>query len=443
MSTTKSANNANKSSDVEIIHSTLLDAALPSTIEDLKNPKEDYVVNLLTTFLTRFGINMSLIDQPIPEQLGAMTCFEDSDVINLINLYVVVAQIFDKIFLHDFCLTDITSPGQKRLRKQAKFLSNFVLYAMHKKSEYNDRMDQIQTISKLLEDLKERKTHVSESINAKVIHKANQLSMKEKLEDDIKYMQSIIEKLNKKEMELEIMKSDVDKENQKAKELRGSVKTAAGKLFKMITEIQSEVVHSPKEYQSRLDEIEKQHKLKEEERSTMQEAIQEKKQSIKQIGEKLNFVQKISDDFCILADTYKELKAKNTKINNIIKEIDSLNNVWSESKTKLAMHKDKVDTEKNELQTYNEEDMISVCNLYSELLSEKKIQKTKLDKAQDCLNEKSLEKNKLQVDIKKIEEETRAFVNSCQENYDKEIANVSYIGDFYRSIYNLITHIKL
>lgn len=76
----------------------------------------------------------------------------------------------------------------------------------------------------------------------------------------------------------------------------------------MITEIQSEVVHSPKEYRSRLDEIEKQHKLKEEERSTMQEAIQEKKQSIKLIGEKLNFVQKTSDDFRMLADTYKEQK---------------------------------------------------------------------------------------------------------------------------------------
>jgi len=76
----------------------------------------------------------------------------------------------------------------------------------------------------------------------------------------------------------------------------------------MITEVQSEVVHSPKEYQSRLDEIEKQYKLKEEERSTMQEAIQEKKQSIKQIEEKLNFVQKISDDFHILADIYKEQK---------------------------------------------------------------------------------------------------------------------------------------
>ncbi|XP_018317531.1 probable kinetochore protein nuf2 isoform X1 [Mycetomoellerius zeteki] len=411
--------------DVSIakIHHTLLDAALPSTIKDLKNPTEDYVVNLLTTFLTRFGINMSLIDQPIPEQLGAMMYYEDSDVINLINLYVVVAQISNKIFLHDFCLTDITSPGQKRLRKQAKFLSNFVLYTMHKQSGYNDRMDEIQTISKLLEDLKERKTHVSESINNKVMHKAKQLSMIEKLENDIEHMQSITEKLNKQEMEFEIRKNNVDKENQKAKELCGSVKTTAGKLSKMITEIQSEVVHSPKEYRSRLDEIEKQHKLKEEERSTMQEAIQEKKQSIKLIGEKLNFVQKTSDDFRMLADTYKEQKNKKTKRNNVIKEIDSLNNIWSESKTKLAMHKDKIDIEKNELQTYNEEDMVLLCNLYSQLLSDKKIQKTKLDKAQDCLNEKCLEKNKLQTDIKKIEEETRTFINSCQESYDNELAN--------------------
>lgn len=76
----------------------------------------------------------------------------------------------------------------------------------------------------------------------------------------------------------------------------------------MITEVQSEVVNSPEEYQSRLDEIEKQHKLKVEERSEMQEAIQDKKQSIKQITEKLNFVQKIIGDFHILADIYEEQK---------------------------------------------------------------------------------------------------------------------------------------
>lgn len=45
------------------IHHILVDAALPSTIEDLKNPKEDYIVNLLTVFLSRFCIEVNLINQ--------------------------------------------------------------------------------------------------------------------------------------------------------------------------------------------------------------------------------------------------------------------------------------------------------------------------------------------------------------------------------------------
>jgi len=71
--------------------------------------------------------------------------------------------------------------GQKRLRKQVKFLCNFVLYTMHKKSEFNNRMDQIQSMTKLLEELKEGKTRVLESINNKVMHKAKQLSLIEKV----------------------------------------------------------------------------------------------------------------------------------------------------------------------------------------------------------------------------------------------------------------------
>jgi len=48
---------------VNTIHRILLDAALPSTQEDLKNPTEDYIVNLLMTFLSRFSIDVNMIDQ--------------------------------------------------------------------------------------------------------------------------------------------------------------------------------------------------------------------------------------------------------------------------------------------------------------------------------------------------------------------------------------------
>lgn len=76
----------------------------------------------------------------------------------------------------------------------------------------------------------------------------------------------------------------------------------------MISDFQLEVVSSPEKYRSRLDEIEKQHELKGKERDDVQEAIQDKKQSIKQIEEKLNLVQKATGDFCILAELYEELR---------------------------------------------------------------------------------------------------------------------------------------
>nr|XP_012219519.1 PREDICTED: probable kinetochore protein nuf2 [Linepithema humile] len=405
--------------DLFKIHCLLLDAALPSTIEDLKDPTEDYILNLLTEFLSKFSIDMNLIDQPIPEQLDVMTYYEDSDFINLINLYTVLTQVLDKIFLHNFCLTDITSPGQKRLKKQAKYLSNFVLYTMLKKSEFNDKMEEIQASSKLVKELRERKDQVLESISYKALQKGKKLSLIEKLKSDIQYMKS--EKLSKKNLELEIIQNDVEKKNQKVKEHYNSLKTETEQLNKMILELQSEIVHSPEEYHSNLNKLETQKNLKEEERNAMQEAIQEKKQSIEKVEEILNFTQKMKKELLLLQDVYKELKNKKTKSNDIEKEIDSSNNMLSILQTKLAEHKDQVDTETNKLQSHQEKDLVPLLNLHKQLLSEKKAQKIKLNAAKICYNEKCLEKNELHADISKIEKETTALLSSCQEIFDKEV----------------------
>lgn len=78
-------------------------------------------------------------------------------------------------------------------------------------------------------------------------------------------------------------------------------------MSKEIAELQSEIVNSPEEYQFRLNTLKKEAKVKLEERDIIQEAIQEKKQSIKQMGERLNFVPKMNDIFSTLIDVYKEL----------------------------------------------------------------------------------------------------------------------------------------
>lgn len=79
-------------------------------------------------------------------------------------------------------------------------------------------------------------------------------------------------------------------------------------ITKELIELQSQIVDSPKAYQSRLDELQEAKKKKLEERDEIQEAIQDKKENMKQINEKLTVVQKINDEFSALKDTYKDLK---------------------------------------------------------------------------------------------------------------------------------------
>lgn len=71
--------------------------------------------------------------------------------------------------------------GQKRLRRQAKYLANFVLYTTQKKLDFNDKMDEISARSKLLEELKDKRMHIMESINNKALQKAKQLSLVKKV----------------------------------------------------------------------------------------------------------------------------------------------------------------------------------------------------------------------------------------------------------------------
>lgn len=56
-----------------------------------------------------------------------------------------------------------------------------MLYTMHKKSELSDKIEEIQARFRLLEEAKNKKTQIMESMNNKALHKAKQLSLIKKV----------------------------------------------------------------------------------------------------------------------------------------------------------------------------------------------------------------------------------------------------------------------
>lgn len=67
------------------------------------------------------------------------------------------------------------------------------------------------------------------------------------------------------------------------------------------------------------------------------------------------------------------------------------------------------------------------------------MKQAELDASKVCFNEKCLQRNKLQEDIRRKQEETTAFMHKFQETYDNETVNVSYISYFYKRIFLFCT----
>ncbi|KAF3421459.1 hypothetical protein E2986_08474 [Frieseomelitta varia] len=357
------------------------------------------------------------------EQQDIMSSCEDFTIIKLINLYVAMAQIYDRIYVKDLCITDITSPGSKKVRKQAKFLANFILYATNKESDIEEKVNEIQNRAKILHDILEKKNETEEAINNNTQHVKKQLLIKEKYIAEIQKLQSKLEKNNKKHIELVTRMSPAEEEKQKAMELCGTYKAQALKLSKAITELQSEIVKSPEEYKKRLNELEQQQSTKIEEREIIQEAFQDKKCLIEKQQNVLTFIQEQLEKFTEIRDIYDRLKKIKVQEVTTRKQVDTLRIDVAEFERKLVVQKDhNKEDEINEIQMQCEERLSPLRSLNAQLLSNKKSCKEKLEEVQIQYNEDCLELKKIQNTIKKLENETAGLFKNYQDLYNNEIS---------------------
>ena len=409
-------------SDIEQIHNILLEANLPSSINDLKNPSEEFVVNLLNTFLKRFWIDINALDKPTIEQQDVMSNCDDTDVVGLINLHGAMVEICDRIYIKDLCITDIISPGSKRIRKQAKFLANFILYVTNKESEMNDKIFEIQQKAKMMQDTLDRKNELLKDINDKALHTAKQLSLKEKYTAETEAIQFRLEKNKKRVIKLITIMTAVEEKKQEATQLCIADRAQALKLSKTIAELESEIVTSPEDYKTRLSGLEKELTFKGKERDIMQEACQDKKYAIEQQKNILTFIEEQLDKFSEVRDAKDELKEISVKEDGIKKQVELLRNDIKEFEEKLEAQKDqRKETEVDELQVQYEERLSPLRNLAVQLLSNKRISKENFEAVQVQHNEDRIKLKKMQSDVKRLEEDTTVLLKNYQDLYDNEV----------------------
>ncbi|XP_078041847.1 uncharacterized protein LOC144472538 [Augochlora pura] len=411
-------------SDLEDIYNILLQANLPASINDLRNPTEEYVVNLINTFLRTFHIDVDTINKRTTEQ--QISC-DDTDIIQLINLHAAMVQICDRIYLKDLCITDIISPGTKRIRKQAKLLANFILYATTKELEIKDKVDEIKSRAHILQEMLDRQNKIIKIITHKQQHIAKQLSLKDKINIEIEAVQSRIAKNKKEYNKLMTDMTAVEEKKQQANQMFESFKVQVLNLNKTIAELKSKIVKSPETYEKQLKDLEEEQKIKIQQREMMQEAFQEKKNLIEQHKPILSFIQKQLDKLEKVKDIHQQFKKVNVQEDSIKKQVEAVRTEYEDFQKMLQTQKDK-EKEANEVEDLHvqyEQQLLPLRNLNAQLLCDKNTHQQKLEEEQAQYNEDTLKLKKMQNVIRKLEEETSTVIQNYQKIYDDEIKTIA------------------
>ncbi|XP_014213317.1 synaptonemal complex protein 1-like [Copidosoma floridanum] len=299
---------------------------LQVSMENLKNPTEDFMVYLITEYLVKLYLDANEIAKPTVEQLDCLSCPDSVfDAIKVINVYTALSSICNEIFLKDLCLMDVISPGPKKAKMLIKILINFFVYFRNKMGENEVAFVQLDGKKKYMDDIIDEKDSLVAKIGATIHERENKIELRQQLQQEIDKITLEIKSDNKILRELEYQDKEVTMQHQDNSKKCNDLKSKALKLHKVTTELQSKIVKSPENYAARSKELNKLLELKKEERQVLTDAITQKQSQIKSNENAQELVKELNEKFLVNTnETRKELKETSEKLEYVQKEVDRL-----------------------------------------------------------------------------------------------------------------------
>ncbi|OXU21046.1 hypothetical protein TSAR_008587 [Trichomalopsis sarcophagae] len=367
----------------ENLQSVLQEAGIQVDMRNLQNPTEDFMVYLITEYLKKFDFDSNEISKSTIDQLECLSCPDSaSDAIKAINLYSALSSVCNEIFLKDLCLTDITSPGPKRARRQIKILFNFFAYVRNKMTENEMAFVELDNQQKDMEKMIDKKHAIVAKTGATINDRENKLELKQQLQLEIDKIRLEMEENNIRSIELEKQVKDVMIQHQSVYEQCSNLKAKGMKLHKETTDLQAKIVKSPEEYAARSKELKKVLEIKKEERQVLNDSITRKKLQIKNNENAQELVKDLNDKFSVnKSETYKQLKETSEKLEYVQKELNLLKAdiaKWSKLDTNSSCNNSKDEDQKG-----HEQLLFELENQYTDKEKEMRTQKNILEKMKE------------------------------------------------------------
>ncbi|XP_008559535.1 kinetochore protein Nuf2 [Microplitis demolitor] len=409
----------------ESVHSLLTELEFPVSMEDLKNPTESFMIKFITELFQRFHIDVGTLTQLAFDQVDVLKVTGEqnaSHIVCLLNLAEVIGIIGEKIFVKDFSVTDITSPGSKRTRKILKFLANFTLYAQNASAKLQEETDKIFAEAEQIENTKKRTEDIKERMNSRAAEMAIMIAQTEAMDKKaeeirgrLKKRQENIDKVCKQNAKLQIKTS-------KLEEIAKNKYIDVKKLESTVEQLKTKIVADPNQDQLRLQELEKEREDKEEKRIASEEAIQQKKPMIQHFEKLLLFIAQLHSK---LPDTFKfqkRLMEESKRFEVLDRQLQELKEAISVEE-KLFHENDEalLQEEIKKYEAEHESNLVKLRNTQTKLINEKKILEEKIADMKTQQLEFLSELDKVKIKIAESENKTKEFLKQSQDLCNEDI----------------------
>ncbi|XP_057321123.1 kinetochore protein Nuf2-like [Microplitis mediator] len=402
----------------ESVHSLLTELEFPVSMEDLKNPTESFMIKFITEFFQRFHIDVATLTQPAFDQVDVLKVTGEqnaSHIVCLLNLSEVIGIIGDKIFVKDFTVTDITSPGSKRTRKILKFLANFTLYAQNASARLQEETDKVFAEAERIENIKKKTEEIKERMNKRAAEMASMIAQTEAMDKRVNEIRS---RMKKRQGNIDKVCQHNAKLQSKTSKLEEIVKNKyidVKKLESTVEQLKTKIVADPNQDQLRLQELEKEREDKEEKRIASEEAIQQKKPMIQHFEKLLLFIAQLHSK---LPDTFKfqkRLMEESKRFEVLDRQLQELKEAISVEE-KLFHENDEalLQEEIKKYEAEHESNLVKLRNTQTKLINKKKSLEEKIADMKTQQLEFLSELDKVKIKIAESENKVTEFLKQSQ-----------------------------
>jgi kinetochore protein Nuf2 len=243
----------------------------------------------------------------------------------------------------DFGMSDLSSPTSKRFRKQLSAAINFIKFREEKLEVYAELQEQRDDILNGLNDVQDEQVALQQTLDQAKEDAAQRWEQVQEVEQEVSELEKEISSQNKHQSSIRQESTLLKKQAKDLKDKMDTTQLELAKLESHERKLLPQIVHSPKEIQSKILALKQSLMEERKECDAAKRQAQIRNAKVTQIGQGIHLVNKLKEELNLVGE-------EQGKMNKVQQDCQVIQDVVDKNEAKTAELKEGCSVQERELQ---------------------------------------------------------------------------------------------